>query len=278
MTDELLPLRVEELGPPPSAGTDTFLLLHGYGGSSFSWRTWAPALVRRGHVLLVDMKGFGRAPKPDDGRYAPADLADVVLRLVERRRPDRLTLVGHSLGGGVALLVALGLHDRHGPHRLTRLVLVASAAYPQRLPPFVTLGRHPRLSTLLMRVVGPRLVVGQALRSIVYDRASITSDQIRGYAAPMGSREAHRALWTAARQIVPPDLERLAARYRELDVPTLLLWGRNDPVVPLWVGERLARTLPRSSLRVLERCGHLPAEERPEESLAVLLDFLDATR
>jgi len=277
VTDETLPLWVEELGHPPTPGTDTFLLLHGYGGSSFSWRTWVPALAARGRVLLVDMKGFGRAPKPDDGRYAPADLAAVVLRLIELRDLSRLTLVGHSLGGGVALYVALGLHDRGDDPRLTRLVLVASAAYPQRLPPFVTLGRHPGLSTLLMRVLGPRFVVGQALRSIVFDRSAISNNQIRGYAAPLGAREAHAALWTAARQILPPDLDRLTARYPELKIPTLLLWGRQDPAVPLWVGQRLSRTLPRSTLRVLERCGHLPAEERPEESLAALLDFLDVT-
>jgi len=277
VTDETLPLWVEELGRQSGPGTDTFLLLHGYGGSSFSWRTWVPALAARGRVLLVDMKGFGRAPKPADGRYAPADLADLVLRFIELRDLRRLTLVGHSLGGGVALYVTLGLHDRGDDRRLVRLVLVASAAYAQRLPPFVTLGRHPVLSSLLMRVLGPRFVVGQALRSIVFDRGTISNDQIRGYAAPLGTRQARVALWTAARQILPPDLDHLTTRYPELKVPTLLLWGRHDPAVPLWVGQRLSRTLPRSTLRVLERCGHLPVEERPEESLAALLDFLDAT-
>ncbi len=277
MTDEPLPLYVEELGLPSGSPPDTFVLLHGYGGSAFSWRTWTPALAARGHVLLVDMKGFGRAPKPDDGRYAPVDLGAAVLRLIERRRPERLTLVGHSLGGGIALYVALGLRDRGEDRRLARLVLVASAAYPQRLPLFATLGRHPGLSTLLMRALGPRFVIGQTLRSIVFDRTRISTEQIHGYAAPLGTPEAHKALWAAARQIVPPDLDRLTGRYAELEVPTLLLWGRQDPAVPLWVGERLARTLPRSTLRVLERCGHLPAEEKPRESLSVLLEFLNAT-
>jgi len=86
------------------------------------------------------------------------------------------------------------------------------------------------------------------------------------------------AIFVAARQIVPPDLDATTRRYPEIDVPTLLLWGRHDPVVPLEIGMRLERDLPNAQLHVLERCGHIPQEERPEDSFAVLTDFLDRTR
>jgi len=271
-----LPLHVETLGPEPRPGGDTFLLLHGYGASGFSWRYWAPRLAERGHVILVDLKGFGRAPKPDDGRYAPADQAELIQRLVETRDLHDVTLVGHSLGGGVALLTALGLHDaREG--RLRRLVIVGGVAYEQRLPPFVGLAERPRLGSFLFRAVGPRRVVRSVLRGIVHDGSTVTEEQVRGYADPLDSREAVRALIDAARQIVPPDLDRLTRRYPEIDVPSLLLWGRGDRVVPLAVGERLASELPRARLHVLDRCGHLPAEERPDETFAVLADFLAST-
>ena len=276
MSAEPLPLSVESSGLPPGPGTDTFLLLHGYGASSFSWRTWAPFLAERGHVLAVDMKGFGRAPKPDDGRYAPSDQAALMLRLVRERDLARVTLMGHSLGGGVALYVALGLRDAGEAHRLERLVLVAGAAYRQLLPPFVALARRPRISTLALRALGPEMVIAQALRAIVFESSHITRDQIRGYAAPLHAPGSLDALFHAARQILPPDLDRLTPRYSEIDVPTLLLWGRQDNVVPLWVGRRLAGALPRSTLHVLERCGHMPAEERPQESLAALRAFLSA--
>lgn len=275
--DAELSLWVERLGPAPTPGTDTFVLLHGFGGSAFSFRTWTPHLARRGHVVLVDMKGFGRAPKPDDGNYGPEELGELVTRLVVRDGMDRVTLIGHSLGGGVALFAALALRDAGEAARLRRMVLVAGAAYMQPLPPFVALARHPRFTRALLRVLGSRAVVAQALRAIVFDRSGITGDQIRGYAGPIHGEEAERALLSAALQIVPPDLEALTGRYPEIDVPTLLLWGRHDPAVPLWVGRRLASVLPRATLRILERCGHLPAEERPAESLAALADFLDRT-
>ena len=268
-----LPLYVEASGRPPGPGVETFLLIHGYGASTFTWRHWAPRLAARGHVLLVDMKGFGRAPKPDDGRYAPEHQAELVLRLIEERDLRRLTLVGHSLGGGVALLTALGLLE-HSRVRLERLVVVAGAAYEQRLPPFVKLADHSRASSFLFRLLGPRRVVRAVLQSIVYDRSRVEDDQVQGYAEHLGAAEALRALLDSARQIRPERLEQLTASYARLEVPTLLLWGRHDRVVPLWVGQRLERELRNARLHVLEACGHLPAEELPEASWEVLDAFL----
>jgi pimeloyl-ACP methyl ester carboxylesterase len=271
-----LPLYVEAHGLDPGPDVDTFVLVHGYGGSSFSWRYWLPGLSRRGHVVLVDLKGFGAAPKPDDGRYGPDHQAELVYRLIVQRDLRRITMVGHSLGGGVALLAALRLQSE-SPSRLVRLVVVAGAAYRQKLPPFVTLAHFPRLSRLLMRLLGPRRIVRRVLRSIMYDPARVSVAQVEGYAPPLGEKGATAALIQAALQIVPDDLDYVVTRYRTLTIPTLLLWGRQDRVVPLAVAERLARDLPDATLVVLESCGHLPAEELPDESVAVLHAFLDRT-
>jgi pimeloyl-ACP methyl ester carboxylesterase len=268
-------LGVEALGHDGREAQETFLLLHGYAASSFSWRTWAPYLAARGRVLLVDMKGHGRAAKPRDQRYTPADQAALVRALILEHDLDRLTLVGHSMGGGVALYVSLGLRDAGQAHRLRRLVLVAGAAFRQRLPPFVTLARHPRFTGAVLATLGPEFLIAQALRSLYFDRSAITGDQVRGYADPLHDRDTRRALLTTALQILPEDLDRVTARYGEIDVPTLLLWGRHDRAVPLWVGRRLASVLPKGELHVIERCGHMPAEERPAESLAALGAFLE---
>tara|TARA_B100000809_G_scaffold193528_1_gene192494 strand:- start:580 stop:1410 length:831 start_codon:yes stop_codon:yes gene_type:complete len=269
-----LPLHVETLGPDPDSGVDSIVLVHGYGGSSFSWRYWTPLLAKRAHVVLVDMKGFGSAPKPDDGQYGPGHQAELIYRLILQADLQRVTLIGHSLGGGVALGVALKLLDSD-PGRLKRLILVASAAYKQQLPPFVALAKYRRLVSTVLRILGTRFVIRHVLKSIVFDASAVSDDQVLGYAEPLSSLEAHRALIDTALAIVPPDLGKMTARFEELDVPTLVLWGRQDRVVPLWVGERLADQLPDASLEVLENCGHMPAEELPEESWEVLRRFLD---
>jgi len=268
-----LPVHVESLGRPPGGG-DTFVLLHGYGASSFSWRNWVPSLAARGHVVLVDLKGFGRAPRPDDDRYGPADQAELVYRLIVERSLREVTLVGHSLGGGVALITALRLLDED-PKRLARMVIVAGAAYRQRTPPFVALARRPRLAGALLRLLGARFVAREVLRSCVYDATTVTREQVEGYAAPLRAPHTGRGLIRTALRIVPDDLDAISARYREIGVPTLLLWGRYDRVVPLGIGRRLARTLPNAALVVLDACGHIPAEERAEASIRILEDFLD---
>ena len=269
-----LPLHVEILGPDPDTGVDSIVLLHGYGGSSFSWRYWAPFLAKRAHVVLVDMKGFGSAPKPDDGQYGPRHQAELIYRLILQADLQRVTLIGHSLGGGVALGAALRLLDSE-PGRLKRLILVASAAYKQRMPLFVALAKYRRLASTALRILGTQFVIRHVLKSIVFDPSEVSDNQVLGYAKPLSSPEAHRALIDTALAIVPPDLEKLTARFEELDVPTLVLWGRQDRVVPLWVGERLADKLPDAKLQVLENCGHMPAEELPKESWEALQAFLD---
>ena len=267
-----LPLHVTARGE----GDHAFVLLHGYGGSSYTWRHWMPQLAARGRVFAVDMKGFGQAPKPRDDHYSPADLASLVSNFLVEQDLSRVTLLGHSLGGGVALLSTLQRRDR-GEDRIRRLALIGAAAYPQRLPPFVPLSKRPRLAWLLMRGVGTKRVVRWVMHSIVHDPTTVTREQVAAYARPLQSRDGLSAVMAAGRQIVPTDLESVAKRYREVDVPTLLLWGDHDRVIPRWVGERLATEMPGGTLVVLEKCGHVPPEEHPIDSWRVLEDFLNAT-
>ena len=253
MNAQELPLHVETLGLEPTHDTDTVLMIHGYGASAFTWRCWAPRLAERAHVVLVDLKGSGAAPKPDDGRYRPEDQAELLHRLVLQRDLRRLTIVGHSLGGGIALLLALLLQDDE-EGRLARLVLVASAAYEQRLPPFVALARYRGIGIALFRLLGARFVIRKVLRSIVYDPHAVAGNQIEGYAAPLNDAEARRALVDSALNLVPEQIDALNARFFDLPVPALILWGRHDRVVPLWVGERLLEELPNATLYVFEKC------------------------
>lgn len=262
-----LPLHAERFGD----GGSPVVLLHGYAASSFSWRYWIPALAEHHEVWAVDLKGHGSAPAPPDQRYSPHDHAELIHRFIIQKDLRELTLFGHSMGGGIALLVALRLLDQG---RLQRLVLVSSAAYPQRLPPFVELARQGRPARWLFAVIPKRRLIRWVLRSIVYDPSTISGAQVEAYAEPLTSAPHRLALIKTALGILPSDLDGLTARFPEIDVPALLLWGRHDRVVPLSVGERLSDALPQATLKVLEECGHLPAEELPKDSLEIVESFL----
>ena len=270
-----LPLHVTEVERrTPSEAT--FLMLHGFGASSFTWRHWAPRLAEYGRVLCVDYKGFGAAPKTANTRYRPADQAKLIVQLIDQLELEHVTLVGHSLGGGIALLTAKEICNREAT-QLDRLVLIASLAYRQRLSPFIPLSRHPLLSRMLIRAFGPQRLVRWILRSIVYDPAMITSQMVDAYSLPFTTRAGVEAALATGRMILANGIDHLSERASIIDVPTLLIWGDHERVVPCWVGERLEQDLPNARLVVVKRCGHIPAEEEPEESFSILSNFLADT-
>lgn len=268
-----LPIRVETAG---RSGRPV-VLIHGFGAHSYTWRHWIDPLAGSHRLHLVDLMGHGEAPAPADGDYSPKGHAELVRRYVQGRSLERVTLVGHSLGGGVALLAALDLLDRE-PERLDSLVLISAASLPQELPRFIGWARIPVLAEVLLALLPSSWLIRQALRSIVHDPEGIRSGQVEAYAGPLRHRDGRRALLKTARLIVPPDLDRIVERYAGLDVPTLLLWGRRDPVVPLSVGERLRDLLPFSELHSVAACGHVPQEEVPEAALEPVLHFLERRR
>lgn len=264
----VLPLHVEEVG----AGRP-LVLLHGLGAHSYTWRHWIRVLSGRHRLLLVDLKGHGSAPAPGDDAYGASDQAALVSHLVRERRLRSATLIGHSFGGAVALLTAVRLLEAE-PERLHSLVVIEGAALPQSLPLYLRILRAPLLGPALLRAVPSRRLVRAVLRDIVHDPDRITSRQVEAYAEVLRSAAHRRALVQTARHLDPPEAGRFAEDYARIDVPTLVLWGRHDPVVPLATGTRLGELLPDARLRILEDCGHLPQEERPEASLEVVLEFL----
>jgi pimeloyl-ACP methyl ester carboxylesterase len=178
------------------------------------------------------------------------------------------------LGGAVALLVAVRL-GKQDPGRLKRLVLIDSAGAKQQLPPHLSLLRS-FLGAAIIRLTPPSLAASMTLRMCYYDRNKVTREDVRAYAAPFANSEGRHALLQTARQCIPPNADELISEVRTITVPTLILWGREDRVIPLKVGEQLHQLLPNSTLQVIEKCGHIPQEEKPEETVTLISNFLTA--
>jgi pimeloyl-ACP methyl ester carboxylesterase len=264
----MTPMHVERTG---RAGAPPMILVHGFAASNHSWRHWVPGLSEQWELHLVELAGFGRSTLPPDGTLGPLDQARHLGALIRELALDTPpVLVGHSLGGAVALAAAL---DMDRPPRA--VVVVSGPVYPLKLPPYVSLMRKPGLGRLLALSAPPRWALRAGLRGIVHDPASVTPELVDGYRAPLLSSERRGWIVQAARQLSPrADAHALVPRYPELDAPLLALWGEEDPVVPAHFAERLARAVPRGEAVVLPRVGHLPPEEAPEASLDIVKDFL----
>lgn len=253
-------------GPP-------LLLLHGLGESIFTWHEILPALAARHRVIALDLKGFGRSDKPDDGAYSADDQALLVARFIRKRGLAGLTLVGHSFGGTVALRTALA-EGIAGTGRVRRIAVIAAPALPRATARHLDLVTTPLIPDTVAAVMPPDAAARLLLREAMGGRKP-SERHVEGYAAPYREPGAMRAFLATARAIInEQDADAITARYSTLKLPTLVVWCRKDPIVPLRSGRQLAAALPRARLAILEGCHHLPQHERPRQLLRTLTPFL----
>lgn len=264
---KLTRLNVETMG-----SGEPVILLHGLGGSTYTWRKIAPALARTHRVIAIDLKGFGRSEKPIDEDYSLADHAALIAAYIQAEGLSHVTLAGHSFGGMVALAVALDL-GRRAPHVLTRLVLVDAPAYPQEASPIMQLVQQPILPYALLSVLSPEFTTSLALQRQI-DARTIDEADVRAYAAPYHDPAARHALITTTRQMLPLNWPEVVAAYRLVNQPTLLVWCDRDEVVPAVTGLRLERVMPNATLKIIEGCEHSPPDEAAPQLLHHMQRFL----
>jgi pimeloyl-ACP methyl ester carboxylesterase len=267
-TSSVINLNQKEFG-----NGDPVLCVHGLGANIFTWRHFVAPFSKQNKLILVDLRGFGSSPKPDDDHYS-IEHADDIYRIILDDDLTKLTLIGNSLGGAIALLVALRLCEEE-PTRLSRLVLIDAGAYKEYLPGYLNLMRS-FLGKLIVYLSPSRLAAKFVLKASYYDKNKITAEQVKAYADPIASEGGRHALLETAKQCVPANSDEIISNLNRITVPTLILWGKDDAVIPLKVGELLDQALSDSKLEVIEQCGHIPQEEKPEETIASISRFINA--
>ncbi len=259
-----------------SVGTgEPVLLIHGFGASSYSWRHVIEPLAQKNRVIAIDLKGFGNSPKPRDDAYSVYEQARLIRNFILENDLKNLHIVGHSYGGGVALAVSIYLSSSN-PGLQKSLILIDSVAYPQELPGFVKILATPVLGPLLTYALPNTLQVKNLLQKVYFNDDLIPQEAVDHYAADLGQPDAKYALLTSARQMLPTDLQEFSENYSSLTIPALIIWSREDEIVPLAVGKRLHENLPNSRLVIMSDVGHAVQEEKPALLIPHLRQFLEA--
>jgi pimeloyl-ACP methyl ester carboxylesterase len=259
-------LSIMEAGTGPPA-----LALHGLGGTKGSFLPTVAALAGRFRVIAVDMPGFGDSDKPIGAAYDPRFFADAVADLLDALALDRVHLIGNSLGGRVALEIAL----RH-PSRVGRLALLAPSLAWRRQRPWLPLLRLARPELGLVQLA-PRPLVEAIVHRLIPGAdegwtAAGVDEFLRAYLTPSG----RAAFYAAARHIYlekPHGDVGFWPRLETLQPDALFVWGRRDRLVPIAFARHVADALPRARQLVLD-CGHVPQVERPAQTHAALAVFL----
>ncbi|HUX25002.1 MAG TPA: alpha/beta hydrolase [Burkholderiales bacterium] len=244
------------------------VLLHGTSSSLHTWEGWAQALRAGRRVIRFDLPGIGLTGPPPDADYRIERYVHFVAAMLDELGVSRCALAGNSFGGQVAWETALA-----HPERVEKLILVDAAGYPfqpESLPLGFLIARIPLLNRL-MEFTLPRRVIESSLRNVYADPGKVTPELVDRYfelTLREGNRRALARRFAQAPAGIHP--ERIAA----LKVPTLILWGQRDRLIPPGDAERFHRDIAGSRLIAFDRLGHVPQEEDPLATVAAVKAFI----
>lgn len=255
------------------------LLVHGMAGSSETWRHVMPALAERFSVLAPDLLGQGESDKPR-GDYSLGAHANLLRDLMDALGHERATLVGQSLGGGVALQFAYQF-----PPRCERLVLVNSGGLGREVTFFLRMLSVPGFESVFPLVCKPRLLEAANRIATRLARAGVRStparEEIWRSYASLADVASRRAFFRSLREVIDlggQAVSALGRLYRAANVPTLIIWGSRDPFIPVSHAIVAHDAIPGSRLEIFEGVGHFPHCEAPERFVDVVVDFIASTQ
>ena len=253
----------DEKAPP-------MILIHGFISSTLIWSGVFLRLADAGfRAIAIDLPGYGYSDKPADGRYTIDAQAQAVVGLMDRLGIEKATIVGASYGGAVAATMALD-----SPERVDRLVLIGAVSNDEpKKKLLLRLSRLPVIGDIVTPLfLGSRWVLRKRMEEM-YRRIGAPLDErmLEARHHLLATANMQRAMIRTVRRWSANRISREASLIRP---PTLLVWGRNDRLVALSGSRRVMRAVPHARLAVLDRCGHLPMLEQPEQFNRAVADFL----
>lgn len=244
------------------------VLLHGTSDSLHTWDGWAAQLRGQRRVIRFDLPGFGLTGPGATADYSIDAYVRFVAAVLDRLETPRVVLGGNSLGGEIAWRAAWAL-----PQRVAQLILVDAAGYPtqpQEVPLGFVLARTAGVRVALEYLL-PRGLMLASVRSVYGDPSKVTPELVDRY-YDMALRAGNRRALVQRLDAMPGD--DVSDRIQTLTLPTLVLWGAQDRLIPVALGRRFAQDIAGASLVVFDGLGHVPHQEDPMRTVAEVRRFL----
>jgi len=259
-------------------GRSTILLLHGIGDSSESWLPVMDELAKHHRVIAPDFLGHGQSDKPR-ADYSAAAFANGMRDLLEVLDIERVTVVGHSLGGGIAAQFAYQY-----PAKVERLVLVAAGGVDRDVSGLLRLATIPgsELFVPLLHTPPGRLMtqVGVNLLKLVGHDLGTDADELARVLGSLPEDGAFDAFTRTLRAVVDWRGQVVTLKGRAYlchHIPLAVMWGRKDGIIPVEHAELLAQALPLARVSIYDEAGHFPHHSDPDRFVSEILDFIDTT-
>ena len=244
------------------------VLIHGTGASLHTWEGWAKVLKRNHRIITFDLPAYGLTGPNPTGDYSQDYYVSFVDKLLTKLSVKKCVLGGNSLGGGITWAYSLA-----HPERVQKIILVDAGGYPmtsKSVPIAFKLAKVPILSSLFQYVT-PRSVIEKSIHNVYVHDERITDKLIDRY-YDLALREGNRKAFIDRIKVSIVSDKYL--KIKTLIIPTLIIWGQQDGLIPLSVGEQFHQDLVNDTLVVFKDLGHTPMEEDPENTVKVVVDFL----
>lgn len=256
-------------------GEPVFILLHGFGATLYSWHAVTPGLAEMGRVIAYDRPAFGltERPLPDNwtfNPYTPDAQAELVMNLMDKFEIDQAILVGNSAGGTIAVDTALRYPDRVEALILVDAAIFSDGGTPRFIRPLLQTPQMQHVGPLIARAASKQLTEGILLAW--HNPDNIPAETFAAYNVSKQVDDWDKAFWQFVAASQTPEL---AGRLHELTMPTLVISGDDDRLVPLEQSIRLGQEITGAETAVLPNCGHLPQEECPDDFLTAVTPFIN---
>jgi pimeloyl-ACP methyl ester carboxylesterase len=244
------------------------VLIHGTGASLHTWDAWTKALQGEQKVIRMDLPAYGLTGPNPENDYSIDKYTQFIAHFLEKIQVKQCDLGGNSLGGNIAWTVA----SRY-PSLVKKLILVDAAGYPMQsksVPLAFQMARIPIVNQLF-HFITPRFIVESSIKNVYVDKTKVTDDLIDRY-FELSLREGNRKAFvdrlangkqTNGYEVIP-----------KISIPTLILWGEQDLLIPVENAQRFHKDLPNDTLLIFKNLGHVPMEENAAESVKPVIDFL----
>ena len=247
----------------------TIVLLHGTGASLHTWDEWTNELKKTFRVIRLDLPAYGLTGPHPEKKYSLSDYSSFLNSFVESLDIDNFILSGNSLGGAIAWYYA-----SEYPNKVELLSLLDPGGLynkEKQSPLVFRLARAPGINKII-RYVTPRFFIKNTLKEVYFDKTKLTDKKIDTY-RDLILRENNRESFINRSNSEPVDY---TSRLKLINCPTQIIWGNEDEWIPVENAKFFSKSIQNTRVDIMQETGHLPMEERPYESLELLLNFINS--
>jgi len=250
------------------SGDKHILLLHGFRAHTYTWQSLIKPLNEAGyHVWALDLVGFGLSDKPNYVLYNQPFFVDQIKDFMEAHSIPSAHLIGNSMGGALALELAL-----NKPESVDSITLINALGYSLNMPFYIYIFRNMDF------IWGPFLnpaIIRECLKGVIFDQKCVTEEQVEAYCLPYRFPGGTESSLLTMRHFDAKKLNEMHLNFSKIKLPILILWGEADTLIPLSHYRHFLEDFPTANTRLIPECGHMPQEEKPQEVAAAFINFAE---